>query len=92
MQETRFRAVGENGGDVFAGGVAMEQYEAFLEEALRLTDESDVPSVVYPFLERQQAKLNEDLITLIPTFATHGNIRERLRIRLKLIGKIISIL
>jgi len=61
--------------DVFAGGVAMEQYEAFLQEALRLTDESEVnPSVVYPFLARQQDKLSEELIALIPTFGTRNNI------------------
>ncbi|WP_017307233.1 CHAT domain-containing protein [Spirulina subsalsa] len=53
----------------------MEQYEAFLQEALRLTYESSFnPSVVYPFLERQQDKLNEDLIALIPAFATRSNI------------------
>ncbi|EDZ92292.1 hypothetical protein AmaxDRAFT_4914, partial [Limnospira maxima CS-328] len=51
------------------------EYETFLREALRLTSESGVnPSVVYPFLERQQAKLNEDLIALIPAFATRTNI------------------
>ncbi|MCT7957633.1 tetratricopeptide repeat protein, partial [Laspinema palackyanum] len=51
------------------------EYEAFLQEALRLTRESDVnPSVVYPFLASQQAKLNEDLIALIPAFATINNI------------------
>ena len=51
------------------------EYEAFLQEALRLTRESDVnPSVVYPFLASQQAKLNQDLIALIPAFATSNNI------------------
>ncbi|MEA5420787.1 CHAT domain-containing protein [Spirulina sp. CCNP1310] len=51
------------------------EYKAFLREALRLTDESGGnPSVVYPFLERQQDKLNEDLIALIPAFATGDNI------------------
>lgn len=51
------------------------EYETFLQEALRLTNESGVnPSVVYPFLARQQAKLNQDLIALIPAFATRRNI------------------
>ncbi len=51
------------------------EYETFLQEALRLTSESSVnPSVVYPFLAGQQANINEDLIALIPAFATRRNI------------------
>jgi len=51
------------------------EYKAFLQEALRLARESGFnPSVVYPFLEHHQAKLNEDLIALIPAFSTRSNI------------------
>jgi len=51
------------------------EYKTFLQEALRLTRESDFsPSVVYPFLDRHGEKLNQDLIALIPAFATSTNI------------------
>ena len=34
------------------------------------------PSVVYPFLDRHRDKLNQDLIALIPAFATSSNIAD----------------
>ncbi|BAI91731.1 tetratricopeptide repeat protein [Arthrospira platensis NCB002] len=51
------------------------EYKTFLQEALRLTRESGFsPSVVYPFLDSHGDKLNQDLIALIPAFATSTNI------------------
>ncbi|MEB3887420.1 tetratricopeptide repeat protein, partial [Lyngbya sp. CCY1209] len=48
---------------------------AFLQEAVKLTAESNVnPSVVYPFLATRTAQLNINLIAAIRAFATDSTI------------------
>ncbi|AMW29428.1 CHAT domain-containing protein [Limnospira platensis] len=53
------------------------EYETFLQEAIRLSNESGFdPSVVYHFLGSQEAILNDDLIAFIPTFARSNKISD----------------
>ncbi len=73
--------LGQEGVQLSQSEIIPGEYETFLREAIRLTNESGVdPSVVYPFLSSQSAMLNDDLIAFIPTFAGSNKISDLLNL------------